>query len=329
MSWVDKFFGEKDKAKPGSEVPRPKSPSPNTPKRAASATEIRNREMEEYYNGKTTVEEIDYQFKQMDELPDITPLAEEFWPKGSQDPMVKTQPSTGTVVKAEVQQSNAEFLKDIAQPNNAVLPNGAAQPNNAVSPNGTFAQPKGVNKPKEAKYVYTPRYLEEDTKLTVILVENTEDVVKQKDKLEQIVKGLVVSGLVCVINYGKVVREGKIVDAKDFDCRALLYEEFAGNNACLFDALIALENVVKKNYKDIIDETKYKRKRIKSIDIIGIGRCVDNCSISSIQLAIESFSKVVKHRDITSKYFCLSEENFIQAATIGFHSIGAISRNYM
>lgn len=189
--------------------------------------------------------------------------------------------------------------------------------------------PKGVKKPNDGGVVFVPRPIEADIKLTVILVENTVEVSKYKQQLEKIFNSLVVSGMVCVINYGKIVREGKIVDAKDFDCIELLHEEFVSDNACLYDALIALENVVDKNYKTCIDQTKYKRWWIKNIEIIGIGRCIDNCSISSSYLAIESFSKVAKNRDITSKYFCLTEDGFIRAATIGFRSIGAISRNYM
>jgi len=30
---------------------------------------------------------------------------------------------------------------------------------------------------------------------------------------------------------------------------------------------------------------------------------------------------------VITKYFCLAEENFINAAEVGFHSIGAIPKN--
>lgn len=333
MNWIDKFFGGKDDSSPKtprqynnkdeehSEVPQPNAQIGN-----ASASEIRNSEMEAYYDGKMSVEEIDYRFKKMEELPEITSLDEELWPKDKGLILGENQPKDLTSPKGAVQPNADTLHNGGAQKNAEALPN-TVQPDSATNTKNKI-QSNGVNKPKDAKTVYAPRYLEEDTKLTVILVENTDEVAKQKDMLNQIVNNLVVAGKVCVINYGKLVRESKIVEAKDFDCRALLYEEFAGNSACLFDALIALEGVVEKNYKKT-EVVKYKRTKTKSIEIIGIGRCIDNCSITSSQIAIESFSKVVKHSDVTTKYFCLSEESFVQAATIGFRSIGAIARNYM
>lgn len=242
------------------------------------------------------VEEIDYMFQNMEQPPQVLETTE------------------------------ATQLKDTGQSNKDTNPKGnpsvlTQKPKGVVAANGGI-QPKGGNR------VFIPRIFEEDTKLTIILVENTEAVTKEKDKLEKIVKSLVTTGRVCVINYGKLVRKGKIVEAKDFECSKLLNEEVISQDACLYDALNALEEVVEENYKKT-EELKNKRIRIKSIDIIGIGRCIDNCSIIPSEMAIESFCIVADHRDVTTKYFCLSEENFIDAATIGFHSIGAILRNYM
>ena len=250
------------------------------------------------------VEDIEYMFQSMEHNQEIP------------QPSVEGQPS------GIIQPNSTDQQKGGTQPNSETKTYSVGQPNGAGKQSYGATQQKGFGK------AFIPKLLEVDTRLTIILIENTEAVAKEKDKLEKIVKNLVSAGKVCVINYGSLVREGKIVDAKQFDCSNLLFKEDIGENACLFDALSALEDVVEKNYKKI-EETKHKRIRITNIDIIGIGRCMDNCSITSRESAIESFLVVAKHRDVNTKYFCLSEESFVNAATIGFHSIGSIARNYM
>lgn len=175
---------------------------------------------------------------------------------------------------------------------------------------------------------YQPRVYGKDVKLTFILIENSAEVLKEKDKLEQIVASLVRTGYVYVINYGSDVRTSELLEAKSLDYSKLLYQEDMGDKACLFDALIALERMVKESYKGI-DELKEKHENVDSIDIIGIGRCIDNGSIVSDKVGIEIFSNMSKRHNLMTKYFCLSEENFINAATIGFRSIGSFARNYM
>lgn len=237
------------------------------------------------------IDELDYRFQNMEELKDVV------------RPNVTTQP-VGTV-----------------QPNVATQPDGVTQPAGTVQPNVATQPNKGFNR------VFTPRTLEVDTKLTVFFVENTKEVAKEKATLEKMAS-LVTTGYVCVINYGRVVRKSKTVEVKDFKGSELLCQEYIGDNACLYDAINALEGVVEEYYKKT-EDVKYKKIRFKEIEIIGIGRCFDNCSMTSSQTAIESFSRVAKRLDVTTKYFCLSEESFIQTATIGFHSIGSIAKNYM
>lgn len=238
-------------------------------------------------------------------------------------------------VQADDTIQQSETVQTATQPTAQATSNGMPTLNGTVNPNNGVSKPNGAVKPNGVTYAkgfykpYVPVVREVDTKLTIILVENTEEVVKEKDKLEAFVKKLDTNGYIIVLNYGRVVRESKIVEVKNFDCGGLVYEEFAGNSACLFDAIIALEGVVEKYYKKVEEIKNNKRKRIKSIDIVAIGRCVDNCSITSREIALEIFSAIAKYHDVTTKYFCLSEEGFIRAATIGFHSIGAIVRNYM
>lgn len=214
-------------------------------------------------------------------------------------------------------------------------PNAVEQQNNGQTQLNVGEQPKGIVQPaaktgttlpKEAKPVYFPRL--EETKLYILLVENTKEVVKEKETLEKIVRSLITSGKVCVINYGRIVRESKIVEAEEFDCSELLYLDYVGEDSCLFDAIVALKGVVEKNHKKT-EYLKNKRVKVNSIEIIGIGRCVDNYSIIPTTIAVEDFCSVVNRLDVTTKYFCLSEKYFVEAAKIGFHSIGSIARNYM
>lgn len=167
----------------------------------------------------------------------------------------------------------------------------------------------------------------EETKLIVILVENTAEVAKEKEKLEQIVKSLANTGHVCVINYGTTVREGAKIEATSFNSNTIICNDDIGDKACLYDALITTESVIKKYYNSVV-WLKFKRARITSVEIIGIGRCIDNYSFNLKSTAINAFENTVISTKATTKYFCLSEENFIDAATIGFRSIGSISRSY-
>lgn len=182
--------------------------------------------------------------------------------------------------------------------------------------------PKDAKKHEKAFYYKKPV----DMKLTIILIENTAKVHKEKETLIKIVNNLVTSGLVCVINYGTKIR---ICDSYDFDfnSKLLLCDDDIVDSACLYDALINLGTLISAKYMTISEKEK-EQIRINKIEIIGIGTCKDSGSKSSKETAIEWFYEATDKPDITTKYFCLTEENFINAAEIGFRSIGAISRNY-
>ena len=66
---------------------------------------------------------------------------------------------------------------------------------------------------------------------------------------------------------------------------------------------------------------------VNSIDIIGIGTGADNFSSVSDKLAMESFARVEKFDKITTRYFCIDEQYVINAAGIGFRSIGTIPKS--
>ena len=77
-----------------------------------------------------------------------------------------------------------------------------------------------------------------------------------------------------------------------------------------------------------IEEKETERVRINEIHIIGIGNCKENGSKISKEVALKYFKRVVNKKNVTTKYFCLSENSFVNAAEVGFHSIGAIYRKY-
>lgn len=175
-----------------------------------------------------------------------------------------------------------------------------------------------------SKIFYKPRV---NKKLTIILVENTDEVSKEKDKVYKIIKNAAFSGMLCIINYGTNCRISEIEDVLEFDCTDFLFNEDVGTDSCLYDALVALDGLfIDKHIEKI--ETEKEIIEINDIEVIGIGTCIDNCSHISKEFGIDSFSKVLGYPNVTSKYFCLTEKSFLQVAEIGFHSIGSMSQKY-
>lgn len=237
--------------------------------------------------------------------------------------------------KEVVDQEQQEPLKEEGVTKGTAAPEGETASGEKVPENREKPQTKEPIKTYGGKTgkgsfgkPFEPKTFVVDTKLTIILVENTNEVAMEKDKLKAIIKKLVKTGQICVINYGNIIRVSKIVEANSFNGDMLFDDDSVGDNACFYDAICIMEEVVDENYKKTKD-LKGKRVRIQNIDIIGLGTCRDNCSISTSKIAGENFRTVAKHTDVTTKYFCLKEDSFIAAATIGFHSIGAIARNYM
>lgn len=184
------------------------------------------------------------------------------------------------------------------------------------------------NSPTKTSVVHKTVYKRTvDKKLTIVLVENTAEVAKEKDTLIKIVKSLGPSGLVSIINYGSAVRQSEIFELSEFDEVNLLCTEDIGDRACLYDALKKLENLVYKEYMHI-EEKEKERIIIKEIEVIGIGTGKDNCSKVTKDSGIDSFCRIARKPKVTTKYFCLTEDTFINVAEIGFRSIGAIFRNY-
>lgn len=223
----------------------------------------------------------------------------------------------------------------VEQPKKEQQPIGKAGASKLVDPNLEFQLMYGL--PEEgstSKTVFSKpaipkpiikRLVKEE--LTIILVENTVAVGEEKDTVLQIVKSFAKSDLVCIINYGETVKQSEIFESSKEKASPVLYYEMTGEKACLFDALIQLEKIVNEKYLSI-EETETDRLQIDKINIIGIGTCRDNGSVTSKEEALNSFYKVASKIKVTTKYFCLSEEYFKEVAEFGFHSIGFIPRTF-
>lgn len=164
-------------------------------------------------------------------------------------------------------------------------------------------------------------------KLTILLIENTTQVEKQAIIIEKIVKSVITEGLVCILSYGSSVKKSEIFDAKEIKDKVIFFKEDIGEKACLYDALIEASILILEKW-DKVENTETEKVKINCIDVIGIGTCKDNGSKNSKDTGIGCFGNTITKSKCMTKYFCLTEENFLTAAEIGFRSIGSISRQY-
>lgn len=161
--------------------------------------------------------------------------------------------------------------------------------------------------------------------ITIFLIENTTQSIKERNNLLKIIGGQSKTELVCIINYGKKVKVNTIPNFSIFGNKFFLNDKEVGEEKCLFDALVELEKLVSRQ---CLLEDATKKIIANNIMIIGIGTCTDNSSETAKEKAIDCFFRVRKIPTVKTKYFCLTESTFLQAAEIGFESIGAIYREY-
>lgn len=166
-----------------------------------------------------------------------------------------------------------------------------------------------------------------EKKLTIIFLENTSIVAKEKYVINRIVKTLIPKGLVCIINYGTTVRKTEVFEISNYENISLICEEDISENACLYEAIMHLLLLIYEKYMHI-EENKKEKIIINKFEIIGFGTCKDNFSKVEKQKALDYFSKLSNKSQVITKYFCITENNFLDAAEIGFRSIGVINRNY-
>ncbi len=172
------------------------------------------------------------------------------------------------------------------------------------------------------KIVYKQRVKRD---VTILLIENSANTIKERENLLKIVNAFGARGLIYIISYGKQIKISKDFEPSNFENKTCFIDEEMSNETCLFDALVELEVLLSKRY---ITENPTQRIIAKDITIIGIGTCKDSCSKASKEEGIDSFCNVIKKYQAITKYFCLTDDYFLNAAEIGFASIGAISKEY-
>lgn len=162
-------------------------------------------------------------------------------------------------------------------------------------------------------------------KLTIILLENSQMATNFKDMILKIIHRLDKDSYICVITYGNTISISKKCKIEDFQDENLLNENDLSNKYCLYDSLEILAEVIKDARHKVI-ENLFERHAIKYIDVIGIGSGLDIGSKMSKSEAVICFDKILNTDNINTKYFCFSEDTFIDVATLGFRSIGAFPK---
>lgn len=169
----------------------------------------------------------------------------------------------------------------------------------------------------------------ENKQLSIIVIENSEETNKIKNMISTIVGsyGSNEKNITCVVNYGSMIHFSELIDPKSLKDLPALVENDIGSSARFYDAFCALSDLISAKKKSIEDD-KSKRININSIEILGIGTCKDVGSTHSKVEAISAFDEIIKDSTVTTKYFCLTEDGFKEAAEFGFKSIGSISITY-
>ena len=193
----------------------------------------------------------------------------------------------------------------------------------------TQVQVGTVNKPQTKGFQKTPVFYavpKKNIKLTIVLVENSNIVWRDKEIVKKIVSGAIVGGKYCIINYGEGINLSEIEDDKKFK-EEQLFTEVCGEDVCLFDAISILEKLVNR---ELLADTYFELKEaiIKNIEIVGIGRAKDTCSKINTNDAMQTFQRILMRIGFASKYYCIDDTYFTNAAEIGFRSIGAIHRTF-
>lgn len=236
-----------------------------------------------------------------------------------------SRPAKTTGIKQEKKKEEKKAIKETISVQTEVITETIEEKPSETLKDSAIEQDDFETTSKISKYAY--KWLV-SKKLTILLLETTAEVAVEKENIIKIFKSLVTSGMLVVINYGSHVTVSETFDVSNFNNNTdFSYYEVTGNEACLYDALVELENVVSKMYMRM-EETDKEKILIKNIEIIGIGTCKDNHSKVSKEMGIDSFTTATSKPDIATKYFCITDANFIDAAEIGFRSIGAISKKY-
>lgn len=164
-------------------------------------------------------------------------------------------------------------------------------------------------------------------KLIIFLIENSDIVCKEEEIVKKIINSQIgENNLFCIISYSKEVSVTDIYEAKQLREVQLIDRENVSEELCLYDALLEARITSLKRYFRTKEEIP-QEFRINSVELIGIGRCIDTYSKSSKEEGIKAFCQISFAKSIT-KYYCIDDSYFVNPAEIGFRSIGAIKRNF-
>jgi hypothetical protein len=221
----------------------------------------------------------------------------------------------------EVEKTVGKTISTVSEPATTAVKTTEGSKPLEIIPGGGFSSytKKIFPKPPVKRFV--------NKQLTIILIENTVKMLQEKDKIVQLVESFTQSDMVCVINYGEKITQSEIFEISSTQKPNISFDEMTGEKVRFFDALVKLEKLVSSKYY-ATEEKPTENVLIDRIRVIGIGTCIDNCSITPKETALECFEKIASKTKVVNKYFCLTDEYFVNAAEIGFHSIGAICREY-
>ncbi len=157
----------------------------------------------------------------------------------------------------------------------------------------------------------------ESKKVTIMLLENT-PFMKQL-KIERIATNISSDPdqIVTIVRYGENI---ETINYNQGD--SIAFDGKESEKILFYDSLVEVSELVKRLY------TEQKMFRIVSVELICIGNCEDKESKKSKETAIKELNEIIQKYDIKNKYYCLSENEYLEAAEIGFHLIGSITTPY-
>lgn len=203
--------------------------------------------------------------------------------------------------------------------------------NKASEENNNSQNLKEENKQTEVKlkeekkdYFFKKRIKKE---LVVLLLEDNKEVAKYNQSILKIYKTLTLNKLVYIIKYNKEIKYSRILIPDLLADESISCSSESINDSCLYDVLSKMKNIINFYLNNDIEREK-EIYTIDSIELIGVGTCTDNCSMSDQEKSIQDFNLAISNNKIKTKYFCLTEKNLINAAELGFHSIMAMERKY-
>lgn len=165
------------------------------------------------------------------------------------------------------------------------------------------------------------------TSMTIFLIEDSKETYLYNDEIVKLANRSIGENVVCIIHYGEEIENPGIYFPGQADQGAIICLNEKGTKVSYYDAIIELEKVIGNCWLRTV-ESETKKYSIEDIEIVGFGTGRDNSSKTSKEDAYKAFESIATKSHVTNKYFCLTEDSFIDLASIGFHSIGRIKTNF-